>query len=91
MVADAVEITFPRDRCHVARGVSLEAGRRFQSRPPVGQRRIVMESVIRLFPHRKDNTMRVGIGSSSVDCALVGRAKCPVIRASRMGIVARLP
>ncbi len=50
-----------------------------------------MESVIRLFPHRKDNAMRIGIGSSSGGGALIGRAKCPVIRARRMGIFSRLP
>lgn len=50
-----------------------------------------MESVIRLFPHRKDNAMRIGIGSSSGGGALINRAKCPVIRARRMWSLPYLP
>ncbi len=49
-----------------------------------------MESVIRLFPHRKDNAMRIGIGSSRGGGALIGRAKCPVIRARREWSLHRL-
>ncbi len=50
-----------------------------------------METVIRLFPYRKDNAMRIGIGSSSGGDALIGRAKCPVIRARRKRSLPCLP
>jgi hypothetical protein len=50
-----------------------------------------MESVIRLFPHRKDNAMRIGIGSFSGGGALSNRAECPIIRARRTGSLPRFP
>jgi len=50
-----------------------------------------METRIRLFPHRKDNAMLMGIGSFSGGAALIGRAKCPVIRARRRRSLLRLP